>query len=197
MSETIKDVVNILNKMDARLDKMEDKFENMEDRLAILENPERYNKNAVEHEFDPCTDDIEFDNLTGWYARVKKFAENAADEIMMNFDFEKVNRVMEFLNWRWYGAKNGVPTVDEIKTEVRDHLDELIAHACTEAAENVDIEDLVYEAGTTPDDEAIYDWGIYCGGLHCTIVVFRNGDVRISVRFVLEEYEESNNIDLL
>ena len=89
------------------------------------------------------------------------------------------------------------PTVDEIKTEVRDHLDELIERACNEAAENVAIDELVYEAGTTPDDDAIYDWGIYCGGLHCTIVVFSNGDVRMSVRFVLEEYEESNNIDLL
>lgn len=197
MSETIKDVVTILKKMDNRLDKMEDKFENIEDRLHILENPEKYNKNEVEHEFDPCIDDIEVGNELGWYSRVRKFAENASKEIMQNFDFDKVHKVMEFLDWKWYGTENGVPTTFELVKEVKDRLNELIERACNEAADNIPIDELVYEAGTTLDDDAIYDWGIYCGGLHCTIVVFRNGDVRMSVRFIVEDYEESNNMDLL
>ena len=40
------------------------------------------------------------------------------NEIMDNFDFEKIRKVMVALNWKWAGAKgdeNGVPTIDEIK----------------------------------------------------------------------------------
>jgi len=39
------------------------------------------------------------------------------DEIMDEFDFEKVKIVMDALDWQWaYAkAKNGVPTLDEIK----------------------------------------------------------------------------------
>lgn len=39
------------------------------------------------------------------------------DEIMDEFDFEKVKKTMDALGWQWAYAKgeNGVPTLDEIK----------------------------------------------------------------------------------
>lgn len=36
------------------------------------------------------------------------------DEIMDNFDFEKVHKVMVALNWGWHG--NGVPGLSDIKS---------------------------------------------------------------------------------
>ena len=40
--------------------------------------------------------------------------ENLLDEIMDNFDFEKVAKVMETLNWTWLGADTS-PTVEELQ----------------------------------------------------------------------------------
>lgn len=41
------------------------------------------------------------------------------DNVFDNFDFEKVKKTMDALDWQWAYAKgeNGVPTLDEIKAE--------------------------------------------------------------------------------
>lgn len=41
------------------------------------------------------------------------------DNVFDNFDFERVKKTMDALNWQWAYAKseNGVPTLDEIKAE--------------------------------------------------------------------------------
>lgn len=39
------------------------------------------------------------------------------DDIMDNFDFEKVHRVMVFMGWDW--KENGVPSLPDIKREAR------------------------------------------------------------------------------
>lgn len=44
---------------------------------------------------------------------------NKIDSIMENFDFDKVQSVMDYLDWKWVGTKNGIPDVDEIKDEAR------------------------------------------------------------------------------
>lgn len=46
------------------------------------------------------------------------------DEIMNEFDFEKVHQVMEFLGWTWYKGNglNAVPTIEEIKKTTKKHL---------------------------------------------------------------------------
>lgn len=194
MSDTIKDVVTILNKMDSRLDKIEDKFENIESRLDILENPEKYEKPALK---DFTNEDLKLGDTTSWLIRMRKFANDAKYGIMENFNFDRVAEVMKFLNWRWFDAKNGVPTVDEIKEEVKSRLDELIETAYNHALDNIDKDDLIYDAGVTPENDAIFDWGVDCGGLHTTIVVFNNSDVRLNVEFIVEGWQESNNADLL
>lgn len=47
------------------------------------------------------------------------------DDIMDNFNFEKVHKVMTFLNWTWYNLetmKEYIPTIQEIRSSARDRL---------------------------------------------------------------------------
>lgn len=41
------------------------------------------------------------------------------EDIMENFNFDRVHDAMEAVDWRWVGTKYGVPTIDEIKAEAR------------------------------------------------------------------------------
>jgi len=50
---------------------------------------------------------------------MKKWQKKAIEEIMDNFDFEKVHNAMVFMNWTW--SFNKTPTVDELK-ETAHHL---------------------------------------------------------------------------
>ena len=45
--------------------------------------------------------------------------QDAIDGIMDNFKFEQVRQVMELLNWEWVAAEEGIPTVPELRQEVR------------------------------------------------------------------------------
>jgi hypothetical protein len=55
-------------------------------------------------------DVIESDPKDGWKQRI--------DNIMMDFDFVKVQKVMSFLNWNW-SIHNRPPTIEEMKMRVR------------------------------------------------------------------------------
>jgi len=47
----------------------------------------------------------------------------AIDEILANFDFEKVHRVMVFLDWRWIGTDGWkVPSVKRLQAAAAHHL---------------------------------------------------------------------------
>lgn len=46
------------------------------------------------------------------------------DEIMDNFDFDKVQRVMECINWKWVG--HGVPDAYTLRQEARQLLKESV-----------------------------------------------------------------------
>ena len=46
------------------------------------------------------------------------------DAIINNFDFERVNNVMNFLNWTWY-FNTTCPTIDELKQEAKRILNEI------------------------------------------------------------------------
>lgn len=48
--------------------------------------------------------------------------------IMEDFDFQKVHNVMKQLDWRWASTKHGVPTIDEMKYEAK----RLLIDACVE-----------------------------------------------------------------
>jgi hypothetical protein len=42
------------------------------------------------------------------------------DEIMDSFDFEKVHKIMEALNWEWH--EQGIPDIYSLRTSARKHL---------------------------------------------------------------------------
>lgn len=46
--------------------------------------------------------------------------EKMIDDILENFNFDKVNKAMHFLNWGWGGV--GVPNINQLKTQARDLL---------------------------------------------------------------------------
>lgn len=41
------------------------------------------------------------------------------EDIMRDFNFDKVQRVMKLLHWKWALTKFGVPTIEELKGEAR------------------------------------------------------------------------------
>lgn len=44
------------------------------------------------------------------------------DEILDQFNFERVHKVMEALNWWWYGEENGVPNIAALRKKARELL---------------------------------------------------------------------------
>ena len=45
----------------------------------------------------------------------ESFIEQSLTEIISNFNFDKVQKVMEFLNWSWTTSENPIPCVRELK----------------------------------------------------------------------------------
>lgn len=41
------------------------------------------------------------------------------EDIIRDFNFEKVHKVMEMFDWKWAMTKYGVPTIEELKGEAR------------------------------------------------------------------------------
>jgi hypothetical protein len=53
---------------------------------------------------------------------MSKNKQEQIDDIMDNFDFNRVARVMDFLDWKWYMKEYRVPAESEIRKQVRQHL---------------------------------------------------------------------------
>lgn len=51
-----------------------------------------------------------------------KSKQDHIDEIMDNFDFGKVAKVMQFLNWQWAYSDTGVPEEPELRETARRYL---------------------------------------------------------------------------
>jgi len=50
--------------------------------------------------------------------------EEILDDLMDHFDFEKVHRVMEYLDWKWITPSNDleIPSIPRLKKAARQHL---------------------------------------------------------------------------
>ena len=84
------------------------------------------------------------------YDRLTECEKRKIECIMRNFDFERVHKVMELLDWHWAFTSKGVPTVEEIKVEAR----RILIDACEEET-NIATGGFraVYEADGTEDGE--------------------------------------------
>ena len=54
----------------------------------------------------------------------KKSYQTMVEEILSNFNFEKVHRTMQYLDWQW-AKLGGVPKVDDLQKEARRLLESL------------------------------------------------------------------------
>ena len=94
----------------------------------------------------------------------------AVEEVIENFDFEKVHGVMKMLNWKWDGDNPGelptIPTVEKMKEVVKDLFRSM--------------EEQIAKSGTWPDCTSTGT----AGGFRAMI----DGDV-YTLEFILEEYE--------
>lgn len=68
----------------------------------------------------------------------KKF-QSIIDEIMDNFDFHKVHKVMKCLGWKWAFSENGIPEIYELKEEARRLLNECLYSIIQNAEESWNI----------------------------------------------------------
>lgn len=58
----------------------------------------------------------------------KRQTDDLIDDILENFNFEKVNIAMKFLDWRW-ASIGRVPTINELKESAREQLQNCIKEA--------------------------------------------------------------------
>lgn len=84
------------------------------------------------------------------------------DEIMDNFDFAKVVKVMQFLKWKWWDAEDEIPTEYEVRKNARR---------------------LLYDVAKNPDEEA----SITTGGF----AAHKIGKF-FELEFILTEWDNEN-----
>ena len=88
------------------------------------------------------------------------------DFILDNFDFERVKKAMDALNWSYFDSEDGIVTVFELRKMARYVLKSLVPHA----------------------DRKEFICG--CGGFHATVNNYEDIDKPIfKLQFVLEEWE--------
>ena len=85
-----------MNNTDDKLDKLENMMKSIMDEINELRNT---SKCDVYYKLDSRLDDEDD-------AKIKS--------ILNHFDFNKVKKIMDVLNWKWASSKNGVPDIDEI-----------------------------------------------------------------------------------
>lgn len=132
-----------MNNTDDKLDKLENMMKSIMDEINELRNTPKCD---VYYKLDGRLNDD--DDL-----KIKS--------ILNNFDFNKVKKIMDVLNWKWASSKNGVPDIDEI----RKLATRLLIDACVEK-QNI----------STGGFRAVYDDN-------------GDGDPYVGLEFIVEECE--------
>ncbi len=95
------------------------------------------------------------------------------NEVIANFDFERVQQVMKALNWTWCGSEE-VPTIGELKVSAGDRLSCAIEQ--------------VLSAKNTEHHEV--GWMSNSGGLKAMAWKKEDGTLaRIQLEFVVEDWD--------
>jgi len=91
----------------------------------------------------------------------------AINRVVDMMDWGKVHKVMTYLDWIWASADNGVPEIYQLKE-----------HALHEAEKYVNLSIEQKEGYLTS-----------CGGIQIRTHYFEEGDVALTIQFVLEEWD--------
>jgi len=101
-----------------------------------------------------------------------KTEQELIDEVMDEFDYDRVQKVMEFLDWTWVTV-DGVLTISDLKRRTRKMLSESIVN-CQIAKSNY--------TSSTGGFTVEVEWDKVLGGIDC-----------VELRFVLEHSLIFNN----
>ena len=132
-----------MNNTDDKLDKLENMMKSIMDEINELRNQ---SKCDVSDKLD---------------CRLSDDDDVKIKSILNYFDFNKVKKIMDVLNWKWASSKNGVPDIDEI----RKLATRLLIDACVEK-QNI----------STGGFRAVYDDN-------------GDGDPYVGLEFIVEECE--------
>ena len=96
--------------------------------------------------------------------------------IIERFDFEKVHKVMTFLNWRWAMTSAGyaVPSVAELRSEAI----RLLQHSVS-----------LWEQNGSPAT----GMNVSTGGIQANVIVFASGESTLQLLFYVDEYSTSHH----
>ena len=98
-------------------------------------------------------------------------------DVMENFEFDKIQSVMQHLDWRWAGDGYKVPSIEQLKRTAYDLLVDAIEMAEKEMFEH---DGIAYFSAT--------------GGLKAMVFKGENNRVNlIRLEFIIEEWEQSVN----
>ena len=89
---------------------------------------------------------------------------------MERFDFEKVHKVMKFLNWKWAMSSNGydVPSIEDLRAWALHQLNECVR---------------LYESRGFPQS----GMNVSSGGLQALVMTFERGDPQLQLVFYVDE----------
>jgi hypothetical protein len=95
------------------------------------------------------------------------------EEVLENFDFIKVHKVMEALDWKWVGGdtQDGVPSVYRLIKKAEELLKD-----CVNEIEHRNTNTLVLSTG----------------GFKATCVKYDDGEIVLELEFVLSDFNYSN-----
>ena len=130
---------------------------NTDDKFDKLENMMKYIMNEIKELRNQSKCDAS-DKLDG---RLDDEDDAKIKSILNHFDFNKVKKIMDVLNWKWVLSKNGVPDINEI----RKLATRLLIDACVEK-QNI----------STGGFRAVYDDN-------------GDGDPYVGLEFIVEECE--------
>ena len=97
--------------------------------------------------------------------------EGAIQEILAEFDFAKMSRVMEFLDWKWYNLDR-IPTVGDLRNEAKDQLERAFKY----------LDDKKYDK---------YGWrenNTGTGGFDIWVCEHKDGRIFAHLKFVVEDW---------
>jgi hypothetical protein len=106
--------------------------------------------------------------MTEYYRHQKMIA-----NILNEFDFERVHKVMVVLRWKWIGAGR-VPSIEELKLSARQRIDDAIKGCLKYGSQNE-------------------EYWVTSGGLRATVLKNENEKINfIKLEFVLANWETND-----